>query len=93
MAGAASRTQELVREIAMTNYNNSVNGLSGVRIRSIRTKKDRLMFFHYFEERGLWPNECLVSILSAWLLSSKSCFWGIHHWLVSSVASLCCIDP
>lgn len=31
MAGAASNTQSRVREIAQTNYNASVNGLSGVR--------------------------------------------------------------
>jgi putative alpha-1,2-mannosidase len=30
MAGAASKTQEYVRKIARENYNNSVNGLSGV---------------------------------------------------------------
>lgn len=31
LAGAASKSQERIREVAKDNYNSSVNGLSGVR--------------------------------------------------------------
>ena len=32
LAGAASKSQSRIREVARDNYNNSVNGLSGVRL-------------------------------------------------------------
>ena len=44
LAGAASKSQERIREIAQINYNNSVNGLSGVRITSLHhCSSNRLM--------------------------------------------------
>ena len=47
LAGAASKSQERIREIAQINYNNSVNGLSGVRLTSSRRcSSTRLMRSH-----------------------------------------------
>lgn len=80
MAGAAFKSQERVREIAIANYNNTPTGLSGVGLAP--TYRTHLTIDIPFSERRLWPDECLVHILGYGILPSEPCIRGIHRGIV-----------
>ena len=86
MAGAAFKSQERVREIALANYNNTPTGLSGVG--PVTMNQIHLTIDISLLERGLWPDECLVHILSHGILPGEPSVRGIYRRLVSVTSHL-----
>ncbi len=86
MAGAAFKSQERVREIALANYNNTPTGLSGVG--PVPAYQTHLTINISLLERGLWPDECLVYILSHGILPGEPCLRGIYRRIVSFASRL-----
>ena len=71
LAGAASKSQERIREIAKANYNTSVNGLSGVRVVFCSARPSHILI------DGLLQNEDCGQ-MSAWYIFSALGFYPVN---------------